>query len=254
MPWEESESVSSYYRSFYRLSKIHHPDANPNDPSASQTFSLLSESYTILSDPPRRAAYDRDVLRLHHTSSHAATAARGSYYSPAGGRPASGLSRRRTTFRGPPPSFYRSGGWGDQSEKRRKAHEDSTGTGASSGTKSGDHHTHHAGERANPWSAHHHHHHHQHTGGMGPGGDPFGHHDEVPHFDKRATEKTQRREDQRRWERRRAFGDDDIEFEPQMSLGAHFMVIIGILATSFIVPVMYLRMVRTNRKKREDGL
>src|SRR6478735_9239419 len=53
-------------RSFYSLSKTHHPDANRSDPNASSTFSLISESYTVLSDKSRRATYDRDVLRLHH--------------------------------------------------------------------------------------------------------------------------------------------------------------------------------------------
>jgi len=44
-----------------------------------------------------------------------------SHTGPAGGRPASGLSRRRTQFRGPPPSFYASGGWGAHSAKRSAA-------------------------------------------------------------------------------------------------------------------------------------
>lgn len=89
---------------------------------------------------------------------------------------------------------------------------------------------------------------------MGPGGDPFGHRDDVPHFDRRATEHTQQREDQRRWQReKRAVGDDGVEFEPQMSLGAHFVVILGILATSFIVPMVYLRLVRNGKKKKKEA-
>ncbi|CAG9949731.1 unnamed protein product [Clonostachys rosea f. rosea IK726] len=235
-------------KSFYQLSKVHHPDANPSDPSASHTFSLLSESYTVLSDPPRRASYDRDVLRLHqqhhqHQHRHPAGA---SYHStnPAGGRPPSGLSRRRGTFRGPPPSFYRSGGWGAHTEKRRRAHEESTGgaeSAAAGGTSSQHSETMHGGS-----SRH---------GGMGPGSDPFGHrhHDEVWHFDKQGHERTQRHEDRRRWERgRRAVDDDGVEFEPQMSLGAHFLVVLGILATSFVVPVVYLQFSRLGRRK-QDG-
>lgn len=90
---------------------------------------------------------------------------------------------------------------------------------------------------------------------MGPGSDPFGHHDDVPHFDREATQRTQQREDQRRWQRgKRAVGDDGVEFEPQMSLGAHFLVVLGILATSFIVPVVYLRFVRSARRRREGVL
>ena len=243
-------------RSFYRLSKAHHPDINPNDPSASHTFSLLSESYTVLSDPPRRAAYDRDVLRLHqHASPHAAGAAAGASYhsstTPAGGRPASGLSRRRGTFRGPPPSFYRSGGWGPQADKRQKAHHETTGAHSHDTGQRPGHHHHHHDHHPNPFAEHQHQHQHQH-GGMGPGADPFGHHDDVPHFDRRATEHTQQREDRRRWAReRRAFGDDGVEFEPQMSIGAHFVVVLGILAASFIVPMLYLRIVRSNKRNKE---
>jgi len=240
-------------KSFYRLSKAHHPDANPNDPTASHTFSLIAESYNVLSDATRRAAYDRDVLRLqHHHHSHAH---KGSYHS-AGGRPASGLSRRRGTFRGPPPSFYRAGGYGAHSDKRRRAHEESTASQGATNNKEGET-TSSTFSSASSSSEHFHSHH----GGMGPGDDPFGHHEEVPHFDRDSHQRTQRREDERRSQRaqhhhsrkRRAVDDENIEFEPQMSIGAHFMVVLGILATSFAVPALYLRFARSNRKTTRDG-
>lgn len=215
----------------------------------------------MLSNPSRRATYDRDVLRLHEQQQqqHAAGGRRhGSYHStsagPAGGRTASGLSRRRGTFRGPPTSFYRSGGWGAHSEKRQRAHDESTNTGASS-SSSGSANADTAGAgagRANPW-------HHPFAGGgggggMGPGSQPFGRNDDVPHFDSVGHERTQKREDERRWQRgRRAVGDDDVEFEPQMSLGAHFLVVVGLIAVSFAVPAMYIRWARSNRKKKELG-
>lgn len=92
---------------------------------------------------------------------------------------------------------------------------------------------------------------------MGPGGDPFGHQDDVPHFDRQGHHRTQRREDERRWQRthrtRRAVDDDNVEFEPQMSLGAHFMIVMGILATSFAVPALYLRFARSGRKKKREA-
>lgn len=212
-------------RSFYKLSKAHHPDANPHDPSASHIFSLLSESYTVLSDAARRAAYDRDILRLHHHQSHHPQ--KGSYHS-AGGRPATGLSRRKGSFRGPPPSFYRAGGYGAHTEKHRRAREESTSSG---GSESSPH------------------------GGMGPGDDPFGHHQDVPHFDRYGHHRTQRREDERRWKRthKRAVDDENVEFEPQMSIGTHFMVVLGILTTSFAVPALYLRSARSGRRKKREA-
>ncbi|KAM5382031.1 hypothetical protein ACJZ2D_002633 [Fusarium nematophilum] len=262
--WASSSSLARTHllttnRSFYSLSKTHHPDANPTDPNASHTFSLLSESYTVLSDTARRAAYDRDVLRVHHHQ-HGHNP-RASYHStnPAGGRAPSGLSRRRGTFRGPPPSFYRSGGWGSQADKRRKAHEESTGFGGGDASAGGGvaspgghgasssthpHQGHHRGPWGNPFGHHH--------GGMGPGDDPFGHQEEVPHFDKAGHTRTHRREDQRRKERqRRAVGDDDIEFEPQTSIAGHFFIISGILAATILAPLVYIQVMRFGRQKKD---
>jgi len=117
-----SASPGEVKKSFYALSKIHHPDHNPDDPSASKRFVKISEAYAILGNPSKRATYDRSIAPAssHHQHSNIPT---GSYHStnPAGGRSPSGLSRRRTQFRGPPASFYRSGGWGQHSAKRSEA-------------------------------------------------------------------------------------------------------------------------------------
>lgn len=185
---QTSASPKEIKRSFYHLSKTHHPDHNQDDPLASKRFMRISEAYNVLSHADSRAKYDRNVLRLHEQSSGAGPQHhRGGSYSstgPAGGRPASGLSRRRGTFRGPPPSFYRSGGWGAHGAKRSQAHEEST---------SGNSHQHHH---------HGHHHHHQQqqsasgTHGFGnfsegeaagPGREPFGGGSgDMPHFDRTA--------------------------------------------------------------------
>jgi molecular chaperone DnaJ len=44
---------------FRRLAAEHHPDRNPGDPTAQQRFADLNAAYQILSDPQKRAAYNR---------------------------------------------------------------------------------------------------------------------------------------------------------------------------------------------------
>src|SRR5438876_858128 len=48
--------IKSAYR---KLAMAHHPDRNPNDHTAEEKFKEASEAYTVLSDPQKRAAYDR---------------------------------------------------------------------------------------------------------------------------------------------------------------------------------------------------
>jgi molecular chaperone DnaJ len=46
-------------RSFRRLARELHPDVNAHDPQAEEKFKEAAEAYEILSDPERRATYDR---------------------------------------------------------------------------------------------------------------------------------------------------------------------------------------------------
>jgi len=46
-------------KAFRRKARETHPDANPGDPSAEQRFREAALAYEVLSDPQRRAAYDR---------------------------------------------------------------------------------------------------------------------------------------------------------------------------------------------------
>ncbi|KAI0971607.1 hypothetical protein F4678DRAFT_472559 [Xylaria arbuscula] len=223
-----SASAAEIKKSFYTLSKTHHPDLHEASArrTAAKRFMRISEAYSILSSPTKRAKYDHDHMNLAQTQSHAAQR-KGSYAStgPAGGRPASGLSKRRGTFQGPPPSFFRSGGWGAQGEKRRAAHEESTGGAESSGAGTGN-----AGRGT--------------MGGMGPGQDPFGHRDEVPHFDKEGHQRTGRHSDKRR-EARRASVDRSqhgVTIEPERGVAGMFFVIGSVLLISFLGPLFVGRL------------
>lgn len=46
-------------RSFRKLARDHHPDANPDDPHAESRFKEIAHAYEVLSDPERRARYDQ---------------------------------------------------------------------------------------------------------------------------------------------------------------------------------------------------
>lgn len=50
-------------RAYRRAACDTHPDAKPDDPCAGQRFEALTAAYDLLSDPARRAEYDRQQVR-----------------------------------------------------------------------------------------------------------------------------------------------------------------------------------------------
>ncbi|EJD49048.1 DnaJ-domain-containing protein [Auricularia subglabra TFB-10046 SS5] len=55
----DEEIKKAYRKKASGLAMQHHPDKNPNDPSAHQKFQEMANAYDILSDPNTRAVYDR---------------------------------------------------------------------------------------------------------------------------------------------------------------------------------------------------
>lgn len=51
-------------QSYRKLAKLWHPDRNPGDERAAQRFREVTEAYDLLSDPAKRARYDRGEIDL----------------------------------------------------------------------------------------------------------------------------------------------------------------------------------------------
>jgi DnaJ-class molecular chaperone len=56
---ERGASETEVKRAFRRLARELHPDVNAHDPEAEEKFKAAAEAYEVLSDPERRATYDR---------------------------------------------------------------------------------------------------------------------------------------------------------------------------------------------------
>ncbi len=56
---DRDASPEAIKKAFRKLARSTHPDANPGDPEAEARFRRIAEAYEVLSDPDRRAQYDR---------------------------------------------------------------------------------------------------------------------------------------------------------------------------------------------------
>src|SRR5688572_6389423 len=54
-------------KAYHRLAMLHHPDRNPGDDKAAERFRLIHEAYQVLSNPSRKAAYDRPFSTFYET-------------------------------------------------------------------------------------------------------------------------------------------------------------------------------------------
>ncbi|MFO0588798.1 MAG: J domain-containing protein [Polyangiaceae bacterium] len=56
---DRSATQDEIKSAFRKAAVLHHPDKNPDDPDAQQRFKEVNAAYQILSDPQKRAAFDR---------------------------------------------------------------------------------------------------------------------------------------------------------------------------------------------------
>lgn len=56
---KKAASQKEIKAAFRKLARKYHPDVNPNDKSAEERFKAINEAHDVLSDPEKRAKYDR---------------------------------------------------------------------------------------------------------------------------------------------------------------------------------------------------
>ncbi len=96
-------------RHAYRaLARKHHPDLNPGDPAAEATFKRVAAARDLLSDPDKRAAFDRGEIDADGQTRPERPTYRDF---------AEGMSGRRYRPAGAEPSGHPAGGWGASEEE-----------------------------------------------------------------------------------------------------------------------------------------
>jgi DnaJ-class molecular chaperone len=59
---ERDASEAAIRKAYRKLAKLHHPDLNPGKPAAEVKFKEISAANALLSDPEKRAAFDRGEI------------------------------------------------------------------------------------------------------------------------------------------------------------------------------------------------
>src|SRR5688572_28806932 len=66
-------SFAEIRRAYQKMSRQLHPALNPGDPHAAGRYQAVTRAYEVLSDPERRAAYDRGDAPAHVTTTTTVT-------------------------------------------------------------------------------------------------------------------------------------------------------------------------------------
>lgn len=89
---------------------------------------------------------------------------------------------------------------------------------------------------------------------MGPGSHPFGHREDVPHFDRRQHTRTHEYQDQRRSMRsqKRSAREQKAQNETyETGMGGHFLMVSGVLGAALLAPILYFQLANLGRPRKE---
>ncbi|CAF0911246.1 unnamed protein product [Adineta ricciae] len=98
-------SVKEIKTAFYKLSKKHHPDVNPDDANAAHKFSIISNAYDVLGDAVKRREYDAELTSRDSSSYSSVMYDRSSAYAQRA------RAHRPSAWKPPPSSKSSSGGF-----------------------------------------------------------------------------------------------------------------------------------------------
>ena len=89
----ENANPDEIKKSYRKLAKQYHPDANPNDAAAAERFKEISEAYSVLSDDAKRKQYDQ-MRKFGGLGGFGG----GGGFRPGGARPGAGSAGSSQTF------------------------------------------------------------------------------------------------------------------------------------------------------------